>query len=173
MAKGKSSKAKKSSSSKTKIPISIQRSSFSNNNNNNKKKPTKQAKKEIQVQPLPPNWPVSSDPSNISTSQILNPGNILHKCSGRDIKLSKNSDTRPNLAAGRGRFLFVLPGLLSFKKPAVEKPQEKETSPDDITGTTDDQDMDMEMNSSKSKSTDANANANANVVKITPIYDQK
>jgi hypothetical protein len=117
MAKGKSSKTKGSSSSKTKIFV--------------KNSKSKSNAKPVEIKPLPNHWPVASTQTPLEVSQLLKPGNILHKCNGRDIKLSKNSDSKPNLATGRGRFLFVLPGSLSLKKP-FEKGEEgsKHDNPD-------------------------------------------
>jgi hypothetical protein len=117
MAKGKSSKTKGSSSSKTKIFV--------------KNSKSKSNAKPVEIKPLPNHWPVASTQTPLEVSQLLKPGNILHKCNGRDIKLSKNSDSKPNLATGRGRFLFILPGSLSLKKP-FEKGEEgsKHDNPD-------------------------------------------
>jgi len=62
-----------------------------------------------------------NDFSNESVQLGLPPGTMLQKCTGEDIQLSKNSDARPNFAMGRGRFLFVLPGMLSLR-PAAPSP---------------------------------------------------
>jgi hypothetical protein len=45
----------------------------------------------------------------------LPPGPRLHACSGRDIQVSRGAMTRPNIDKGKGRFLIVLPGLLSLR----------------------------------------------------------
>lgn len=82
----------------------------------------KKAKAQKPKPKLPQGLPLSSDPAPINSisSKRLTPGNILQKCSGSDIKITKNCDAKPNLAIGRGRFLFILPGLLSLKQPTQE-----------------------------------------------------
>jgi len=131
MAKGKKKNATKGATAtkknSKKIPIAVHRGNKKTTHKN-----TKAKKESSTVETLPDGWPVTSNSQTSSKSQVLKPGNILHKCSGRDIKLSKNSDTRPNFTIGRGRFLFVLPGLLSLRKPfeniAKDKSQDSTAS---------------------------------------------
>jgi len=96
-------------------------------------------------------WPISSiNPVHNDYNDIaaLAPGKILQSCSGEDIYLSKNSDTQPNFTIGRGRFLLVLPGLLSLRSNSVtptassskenkdSQEEKKQTQPKTKTATT-------------------------------------
>jgi len=111
----------KTKNKKTKVKTDndgIQKKSRKNNPNKNSKQP--------HAEPIPLHYPVASSiPTNASTAGItqLKPGTILHNCNGKDIRLTKNSDSKPNFIAGRGRFLFILPGLMSLRNPAegIEK----------------------------------------------------
>ena len=38
------------------------------------------------------------------------PGDCLKACNGSDVQLAQGASARPNLAKGRGRYLFILPG---------------------------------------------------------------
>jgi hypothetical protein len=69
------------------------------------------------------NTPPHQDEHHHANS-FLKPGNILLKCSGSDIQLSKTAHVPPNFVTGRGRFLFLLPGLLSLQRPPPSPPNE-------------------------------------------------
>jgi hypothetical protein len=63
-------------------------------------------------------WPVTSEEDFFEQAvddAVLPPGPILQNCSGADIQLARAATVRPNLAKGKGRYLMLLPGLLSFK----------------------------------------------------------
>jgi hypothetical protein len=69
---------------------------------------------------LPADWPVSSYPVTYpNDASALRPGSLLqHKCSGRDIHLPRSAVTAPNIDKEKGKFLLILPGVMSFhKKP--------------------------------------------------------
>jgi hypothetical protein len=109
-------------------PGSTLKSKQSVNENGNK---MSSSKGETQPEPFPSHFPVSSMNTSVpksddgkdkavaktSNNNHLKPGDILHRCTGKDIKMMKNSDSRPNLTIGKGRFLFILPGLLSLRYP--------------------------------------------------------
>ena len=57
----------------------------------------------------------------------LETGTVLEACNGSDIQLARGASARPNLAKGRGRYLIILPGIMSFKTGAKQAP--KSTSP--------------------------------------------
>ncbi len=137
MVKGKKKTAAKASSSAVKkhskkIPIAVHRG-----NAPLKKSSKGKTKKGTTQHSLPAGGPITSVPPILSGNQVLRPGNILHKCSGSDIKLSKNSDTRPNFTIGRGRFLFVLPGLLSLRKPNGKPHNKPQSNTNEIGGEND------------------------------------
>lgn len=119
----KMAKASKSDSkSKSKIAVSIKTHKKATTTSTQKSLAGKKAKAQKPKPKLAQGLPLSSDPvpSNSISSTRLTPGNLLQKCSGSDIKITKNCDAKPNLAIGRGRFLFILPGLLSLKQPAQD-----------------------------------------------------
>jgi hypothetical protein len=86
---------------------------------------------------MPDGWPVSFslpkypasrkeetlefvDGDEISKTEYasLQPGPCLQACNGSDIQLVCGSSSRPNLAKGKGRYLIVLPGMMSLKSQA-------------------------------------------------------
>ena len=60
-------------------------------------------------------WPVTSKEELHRHDTILVPGPTLQQCTGADIILAKGATMKPNLQKGKGRFLIVLPGMLSWK----------------------------------------------------------
>lgn len=114
--------SKSDSKSKSKIAVSIKTHKKATTTSTQKSLAGKKAKAQKPKPKLAQGLPLSSDPvpSNSISSTRLTPGNILQKCSGSDIKITKNCDAKPNLAIGRGRFLFILPGLLSLKQPTQD-----------------------------------------------------
>jgi hypothetical protein len=53
--------------------------------------------------------------SNLLKLPALETGTVLEACNGSDIQLARGASARPNLAKGRGRYLIILPGIMSFK----------------------------------------------------------
>lgn len=72
----------------------------------------------IRAKPLPNNWPVASRPPKLSSDQsALRPGSLLQEvCSGQDIHINKQALLAPSIAREKGRYLLILPGVLSFKR---------------------------------------------------------
>jgi hypothetical protein len=50
----------------------------------------------------------------------------LEACNGSDIQLARGASTRPNLAKGRGRYLIILPGIMSLKSRSKQIKPERE-----------------------------------------------
>lgn len=86
---------------------------------------------------MPDGWPVSFslpkypasrneetlefvDGDEISKTEYasLQPGPCLQACNGSDIQMVRGASSRPNLAKGKGRYLIVLPGMMSLKSQA-------------------------------------------------------
>jgi hypothetical protein len=69
------------------------------------------------VIPLPNDWPAASRPPALkSTDSALRPGSLLQEvCNGQDIHLNKQSLQAPSISKEKGRYLFILPGNMSFR----------------------------------------------------------
>ena len=86
---------------------------------NKKTKDASAAVKITKIPTLPSDWPVSSQQPtyNPADASALCPGSLLqHKCSGRDIHLPRSAVTAPNIDKEKGKFLLILPGMMSFHK---------------------------------------------------------
>jgi hypothetical protein len=69
------------------------------------------------------------------------PGPCLQACNGSDIQLARGASSRPNLAKGKGRYLIVLPGMMSLKpqaKATTTCTPVKDATPEASQGETDD-----------------------------------
>lgn len=61
-------------------------------------------------------WPVTTqEPFDLVTEEGLAPGSALMACSGSDVILSKTASAAPNLAKQKGRYVILLPGILSLR----------------------------------------------------------
>jgi hypothetical protein len=69
----------------------------------------------------------------------LQPGPCLQACNGSDVQLARGASSRPNLAKGKGRYLIILPGIMSLKPRAkATKTPAKDATQDASQGGTDD-----------------------------------
>jgi len=84
-------------------------------------------------------WPVTTTEDFHTHDTILAPGPTLQQCSGADVMLAKGATMKPNLTKGKGRFLIVLPGILSIKPQGrnESKPDQDDISPIEATQDTD------------------------------------
>jgi hypothetical protein len=81
-------------------------------------------------------WPVTRSEEFHQHDAILAPGPTLQQCTGADIILSKGATMKPNLQKGKGRFLIILPGMLSWKPLAKTIDHKTTTTPTTSTTTT-------------------------------------
>lgn len=89
----------------------------------------------------------------------LSTGQVLEACNGSDIQLARGASSLPNLAKGRGRYLVILPGMLSLKT------QKKKTTPPDKNDNDDDK--------SAAKEETASETAGENDVKQAAVMSDK
>jgi hypothetical protein len=79
---------------------------------------------------FPKDWPVRTSPPNTNNAvnaSAIAPGSLLlQQCTGTDIQLARASQDEPNLAKEKGRYLIILPGILSFK--AAQAAQQRTTT---------------------------------------------
>mmetsp|Transcript_25261 Transcript_25261/g.37296 ORF Transcript_25261/g.37296 Transcript_25261/m.37296 type:complete len:581 (-) Transcript_25261:76-1818(-) len=74
-------------------------------------------------------WPMTNeDPLDLVTEPGLTPGAALLSCTGSDIQLSKGASTRPNAAKQKGRYVFMLPGIMSFRSQHAKDKKHEATS---------------------------------------------
>ena len=66
---------------------------------------------------LPDDWPVSSHPPTIpKEASALRPGSVVQeKCNGEDIHLNRAAVVQPSITKEKGKYLIILPGMLSLK----------------------------------------------------------
>mmetsp|Transcript_28556 Transcript_28556/g.43159 ORF Transcript_28556/g.43159 Transcript_28556/m.43159 type:complete len:704 (+) Transcript_28556:95-2206(+) len=70
-------------------------------------------------------WPVTNEePLDLVAEPGLTPGPALLSCSGSDIHLSKGASTRPNAEKQKGRYVMMLPGMLSFRRQSQQNGRE-------------------------------------------------
>lgn len=66
-------------------------------------------------------WPVTTqEPFDLVTEHGLAPGSALLACSGSDIVLSRGASAKPNAAKQKGRYIIMLPGILSLRPKSKE-----------------------------------------------------
>lgn len=87
-------------------------------------------------------WPVTTqEPYDLVTELGLPPGPALLACSGSDIVLSRGASAKPSVAKQKGRYVIMLPGILSLRPKSKESPDagadKTGEDADDRDGTTD------------------------------------
>lgn len=66
-------------------------------------------------------WPVTTqEPYDLVTELGLPPGPALLACSGSDIVLSRGASAKPSVAKQKGRYVIMLPGILSLRPKSKE-----------------------------------------------------
>ena len=120
--------------------------------------------------PLPSHWPVSSNNithhSESEASAPFQPGSILQKCSGQDIKITKQAEAKVDFEKNKGKFLFIFPGQISFHPttPSSSTSADKRAS-----ATPNKKRVGNESDTSEKESTEAPEAKNKSASKLKPF----
>jgi hypothetical protein len=84
------------------------------------------------VATIPKDWPVQSTPVEDfgEDATAYQPGSLVQACSGTDITLARTAVVAPHVGKQKGKFLLILPGMLSLKQSLASMSMQMQSSKD-------------------------------------------
>jgi hypothetical protein len=96
----------------------------------------RQAKAELAaVATIPKDWPVQSAPVEdfSEDASAYQPGSLVQACSGTDITLARTAVVAPHVGKQKGKYLLILPGMLSLKQSLASMQMQMQSFKDSST----------------------------------------
>jgi hypothetical protein len=82
------------------------------------------------VTSIPKDWPVQSAPVEDfgEDATAYQPGSLVQACSGTDITLARTAVVAPHVGKQKGKYLLILPGMLSLKQSLASMSKDTSTT---------------------------------------------